>query len=95
MAWSIHEPYGGPPGRMLRSGTIANSIAAYHVINGGKNDVLPSAIGNGHPQRQHRQGDEDQADPEVEDQRALGPVQRDDDVVLDIRVGIRRGRGRG
>ena len=24
---------------------MANSIAAYHVENGGKNDVLPNAIG--------------------------------------------------
>src|ERR1700738_3147769 len=35
MAWSIHEPGGGAPGRMLRSGTIANRFAAYHVANGG------------------------------------------------------------
>jgi hypothetical protein len=44
-AWSIHEPGGGEPGRMLRSGTMANSIAAYHVENGGKNFLLPNAIG--------------------------------------------------
>src|SRR6201993_2275983 len=45
MAWSIHEPGGGAPGRMLRSGTMANRFAAYHVANGGKNFLLPSAIG--------------------------------------------------
>ncbi len=51
-AWSTHEPGGGLPGRKFRSGTMANSIAAYHVQNGGKNDVRPNTIGNGHPQRQ-------------------------------------------
>src|ERR1700742_4395455 len=30
---------------MLRSGTMANSIAPYHVVIGGKNEVLPSATG--------------------------------------------------
>src|ERR1700740_408912 len=30
---------------MLRSGTMANRFAAYHVANGGKNFRLPSAIG--------------------------------------------------
>jgi hypothetical protein len=45
MAWSTHEPYGGLPGRMLRSGTMAKSMAPYHVMNGGTNDVLPRAIG--------------------------------------------------
>ena len=44
MAWSIHEPGGGAPGRMLRNGTMANRFAAYHVANGGKNFLLPSAI---------------------------------------------------
>src|ERR1700744_1780120 len=45
MAWSIHAPGGGAPGRMLRSGTMANRFAAYHVANGGKNFLLPNAIG--------------------------------------------------
>src|SRR5215471_20151935 len=45
MAWSIHEPGGGAPGRMLRSGTIANRFAAYHVANGGRNFLRPNAIG--------------------------------------------------
>src|SRR6185437_5102831 len=44
-AWSTHDPGGGEPGRIFRSGTIANSIAAYHVMNGGRNVVLPNAIG--------------------------------------------------
>src|SRR5262249_29775528 len=44
-AWSIHEPYGGLPGRIFRSGTMANSIAPYHVVIGGKNEVLPNATG--------------------------------------------------
>ena len=33
-AWSIMEPGGGAPGRMLRSGTMANRFAAYQVANG-------------------------------------------------------------
>src|ERR1700743_236149 len=45
MACSIHEPGGGAPGRMLRSGTMANRLAAYHVANGGRNLRLPRAIG--------------------------------------------------
>ena len=45
MAWSTHEPYGGLPGKMLRSGTMAKSIAPYHVVSGGRKDVLPSATG--------------------------------------------------
>ena len=44
-AWSTHEPIGGLPGRKLRSGTMANSIAAYQVPNGGKNVVRPNNIG--------------------------------------------------
>ncbi len=45
MAWSTHEPGGGEAGKKLRRGTMANSIAAFHVENGGKNDVAPNAIG--------------------------------------------------
>lgn len=30
---------------MLRSGTMANSIAPHHVVSGGKNEVLPNATG--------------------------------------------------
>src|ERR1700761_8654708 len=45
MAWSIQEPGGGEPGRIFRSGTIANSIAAYQVPNGGTNFLLPITIG--------------------------------------------------
>jgi len=41
MAWSTHERGGGEPGKKLRSGTMANSVAAYHVEYGGKDDVLP------------------------------------------------------
>ena len=82
---------GGLPGRKLRSGTMANSIAAYQVPNGGKNDVLPNAIGMATHNAKHGQGDQDQADSEVEDQRSLGPVQRDDHVVEDIRVAVSSG----
>ncbi len=34
MAWSIQ-----------RNGTMANRFAAYHVTNGGKNFLLPNAMG--------------------------------------------------
>src|ERR1700742_60098 len=44
-AWSIMEPGGGAPGRIFRSGTIANRFAAYQVANGGTNFRLPIAIG--------------------------------------------------
>ncbi len=81
MAWSTHEPGGGEPGKKLRSGTMANSIAAYHVENGGKNDVLPNAIGMATINAKAGRADEDQAEPQVENQWALGPVQRDDHVV--------------
>ena len=43
-AWSIHAPGGGEPGRKLRMGMTANSIAANHVTNGGTNFRLPNAI---------------------------------------------------
>ena len=33
MAWSIQEPGGGAPGRMLRNGTIAKRFAAYQLAN--------------------------------------------------------------
>src|SRR6202042_3322638 len=36
---------GGAPGRIFRSGTIANKLAAYQVANGGTNFRLPIAIG--------------------------------------------------
>ncbi|BBU24182.1 Uncharacterised protein [Mycobacterium xenopi] len=32
-AWSIHEPGGGAPGRMLRNGTMANRFAAYNELS--------------------------------------------------------------
>src|ERR1700751_3933196 len=44
-AWSIKEPGGGAPGRIFRSGTIANRFAAYQVANGGTNFRRPIAIG--------------------------------------------------
>src|SRR5947209_1938949 len=45
MAWSIQEPGGGAPGRMLRNGTIAKRFAAYQLANGGRNFLLPTAMG--------------------------------------------------
>ena len=68
-AWSIHEPSGGLPGRKLRSGTMANSIAAYHVTNGGKNVVLPNNIGMATHNAKTGKAIKYQADSQVEDQR--------------------------
>src|ERR1700712_913312 len=45
MAWSTQEPSGGFPGKMLRNGTTANSMAANQETNGGRNFFLPNAIG--------------------------------------------------
>lgn len=45
IAWSIQDPGGGAPGRMLRSGTMANRLAAYQVANGGRNLRRPIAMG--------------------------------------------------
>src|ERR1700753_3122085 len=39
------EPGGGAPGRVVRSGTMANRFAAYQVASGGTNCLRPSAIG--------------------------------------------------
>ncbi|CKV04040.1 Uncharacterised protein [Mycobacterium tuberculosis] len=43
-ARSIHAPAGGEPGRIVRSGTTANNIAAYQVPNGGWNFLRPVII---------------------------------------------------
>ena len=44
-ATSIQAPGGGTPGRMLRSGTTANSIAAYQVANAIWNCLRPVITG--------------------------------------------------
>ena len=79
-AWSIMEPGGGAPGRMLRSGTMANRFAAYQVANGGTNFLRPNAIGMATNSAKVGRLIKDHDDAQVEDQRALGPMQGEDHI---------------
>src|ERR1700758_3661815 len=44
IAWSIHTPGGGAPGRKLRNGTIANNMAVYQVAYAGINFLFTRSV---------------------------------------------------
>ena len=80
-ASSIHAPGGGDAGKEIADRDDGEKHAG-EPGDERRHEFPPTQRHlNGHRQCQGGQGEKDQADPQVEDQRALGPVQRDDHAV--------------